>query len=217
MPKPRRHGAKKRTPSEPGRKTLPRGKSPALDLRRLAKGIPGITDEFGACLGQAAAVCLESQRHRVGVTLAVAGTFEGQFSLSWGVTDERTRRCWNDHEVATEHGAYAIAFLLIHRFTKLTVLQRSRKGPGFDYWIGPAKRRRDDLPFQGAERLEVSGIRSGDDDAIERRVRIKLRQVARSSGLAASLPAHVTVVEFSRPVARTVRRSHSLGPTARRA
>ena len=46
-------------------------------------------------------------------------------------------------------------------------------------------------------RLEVSGIRKGDERTIKTRVRQKLKQVAKSDG---SLPAYIVVVEFGTPI-----------------
>ena len=42
-----------------------------------------------------------------------------------------------------------------------TVIHRSRKGTGFDYWLGDEKNE-DELPLQSKARLEVSGIRRAD-------------------------------------------------------
>jgi hypothetical protein len=81
----------------------------------------------------------------------------------------------------------------------LEVLQRSKKGTGFDFWLGPATSK--EAMFQGKIRLEVSGMRFGDDSEINSRVRQKLKQTDRSDG---TFPAVVVVVEFGRPVAKNV-------------
>ena len=54
-----------------------------MDLNRLGHGMPGITPEFGMCLAQAAAVCLEDQGHSSGSVMNVDGAFETAFSMSW--------------------------------------------------------------------------------------------------------------------------------------
>lgn len=97
-------------------------------------------------------------------------------------------------------GAYGIAFLLIRDLTGLGVIERSRKGTGFDYWLGHAG---DDLPFQNKARLEVSGIRQGDAARQAARMSRKTKQTERSDGV---LPAYVIVVEFGTPTALVVRR-----------
>lgn len=78
--------------------------------------------------------------------------------------------------------------------------QRSRKGTGFDYWLGDEA----DMPFQNKARLEVSGIRNGDQKIIKARVREKLTQTEVSDKT--RLPAYVVVVEFGRPVAEVRQR-----------
>lgn len=111
-------------------------------------------------------------------------------------------RCWNDLEYTTEQAAYGIAFMIITRLTDFTVIERSRKGTGFDYWLGTEN---DDslLPFQNKARLEISGIRAGDEKRINIRLKQKLEQTKPSDGI---LPAYVVVVEFSKPVAITAKK-----------
>jgi len=132
--------------------------------------------------------------------MAVDGHWQDVFLLEWEPTDEQIRRCWADNEVATEHGAYGIAVLLVTELTGLTVVERSRKGTGFDYWLGP----RDSAGplFQQRERLEVSGIRRGTDAAVRSRLREKLDRLQRYGQ---SPPAIVIVVEFGTPRSKAVR------------
>jgi len=75
------------------------------------------------------------------------------------------------------------------------VVERSKKGPGFDYWLGDGD---DDLLFSGKARLEVSGILSGSANKISARFRQKKQQIKPSDHLA---PAYVAVVEFGNPTA----------------
>ena len=115
-------------------------------------------------------------------------------------------RCYNDEESTTELGAYAVAFLLVLDLTDYTVIKRSRRGTGFDYWLGTG----DDsetFPFQNKERLEVSGIRSGDNSRIKARVNDKLKQVEPSNPT--TLPALIVIVEFSAPLSEVVRNERS--------
>jgi hypothetical protein len=86
--------------------------------------------------------------------------------------------------------------LIIENLTPLTVVQRSYKGPGFDFWLGE---KNDDELFQGKKRLEVSGILKGDEKTIDYRIKSKLKQTERSDGV---LPAYAIVVEFSIPRSR---------------
>jgi hypothetical protein len=52
-------------------------------------------------------------------------------------------------------------------------------------------------------RLEVSGIRKGDDSRIKARIKQKLEQVSPTDG---KLPAYIVVVEFSNPLAFIVKK-----------
>lgn len=165
-----------------------------LDLNDLGNGFhPAISPIFGMALAEAGGVCLESQGHNVGVQLHVRGFFKSIFNLNWPPINEQSRRTWNDPEVATEHGAMGIAVLLAKKVTGYAVLERSRKGTGFDYWVGDKSTE----PFQDKARLEISGIRKGTESDVKSRVRQKLKQTTRS---ASTLPAFAIVVEFSKPL-----------------
>jgi hypothetical protein len=83
--------------------------------------------------------------------------------------------------------------------TGLTILERSRKGTGFDWWLG-----NDDNLFQKKARLEVSGILHGSTRRINSRVQARLRQTGQSDDLA--LTAYVVVVEFGTPRVKVVQR-----------
>jgi len=166
----------------------------SLSLSELSKGMIGITQPFGQSTAEAASICLEEQNHRNGVHLFVNNEFNKIFSVIWDDTTDQMRRTWADHEVTTEYGAYGIAFLLIQDLTNLIVLERSCKGTGFDFWLGP--KFEEELLFQNKARLEVSGIRKGNESDIQSRVKQKIKQTSRSNG---SLPAYIIVVEFGKP------------------
>ncbi len=124
-----------------------------LDLCELQKGLPAITPAFGAALAEACAVCLTDQNHQPGVELQVTGELTGTFELYWPTVTAQMQRCWNDQEYTTEQAAYGIALLLLSRLTDFTVVERSRKGTGFDYWLGKSTDS-SELPFQKSMRLE---------------------------------------------------------------
>ena len=166
-----------------------------LNLNDLGGGIfPAISAAVGMALAEAAGVCLELQGHEMGVWLSVRGDRNDGYALTWPSITEQSLRAWNDPEEATEYGAVGIAALLAKKEIGYEVLDRSRKGTGFDYWIGKSA----SVPFQNKARLEVSGIRRGNDVAVRSRVRQKMNQTSRSDG---TLPAYVIVVEFGRPLA----------------
>ena len=131
----------------------------------------------------------------MGAQLRVSGCANNIYRLEWPPITDQSRRTWNDLQEATEYGAMGIAVLLAKRETGHAVLQRSRKGTGFDYWMGDESIE----PFQNKARLEISGILNGGDDEVRKRVRQKLKQASRSNG---SLPAYVIVVEFGKPLAQ---------------
>lgn len=115
----------------------------------------------------------------------------------WIAPNEQTRRCWNDPQDATEFGATGVALLIVKIFLNFAAVDRSVKGPGFDYWIGDEG----DVPFEKKARLEISGIAKGDEQTVRSRIKQKLRQTDKSDG---SFPAFVVIVEFGRPVSHLV-------------
>lgn len=175
---------------------------PTLDLSTLGEppGSPALSVAKGQSLAEAAAVCLEDHKHAQGVVLHVQGDAERQFVLFWPVVTPQVQRTYADLQDATTDGACAVAFLVVRELSGFTVIHQARKGGGFDYWLGS---RVEDM-FQNATRLEVSGILSGDDASIRRRIREKRIQPERSDDL--GFPAIVCVVEFSRPTIHFVKR-----------
>jgi hypothetical protein len=122
-----------------------------INFASLGQGMPGLTPANGTTLAEAAAVCLEDRDHRTGVQLRLAGMKKDTFMLEWSAVDEQQKRCYKDMQEATERGACGVAILMVKELTGHVVVERSRKGPGFDYWLGED----DDLLFTGKARLEV--------------------------------------------------------------
>jgi hypothetical protein len=171
-----------------------------LALDELITGFPHIPPACGASLAQAVVICLGRQGHVPGVTLTVRGGYTTSVLVGWTFeTTEAMRRFWNDLEEAAEQGAYGLAILLMRLLTGYTVVERSRKGTGFDWWLGE----QDNL-FQGKARLEVSGVLRGTARRVSRRVSARKKQTERSD--ASLLPATIVVVEFGAPQARVVQR-----------
>ena len=156
--------------------------------------LPTFADYIGAC----APVCLEHQSHRSGVVMSVDGDNKADFQLTWEALIERHRRTCADLQEATEYGAYGLAVLVLRETVGKTVMERSAKGPGFDFWIGDEEDSQ--LPFKGLARFEVSGILNGDDSAVQARVTQKKKQVSVSD--IHGSPAYIAVVEFGRPLTR---------------
>ncbi|MBI3467476.1 MAG: hypothetical protein HY000_31085 [Planctomycetes bacterium] len=175
-----------------------------LDLHKLGEGVPALTPALGQVHAECAAVCLEHQGHLESVELHVRKSPEANYELSMPRVTDEMRRAHHDLQRATEFGACGVALLLAREVTGLTAIQQSRKGTGFDYWLGPADQPRDLLVFQNSARLEVSGILEGTDKQIIARLKQKLRQSEPSD--ATRLPAYAVVVEFGRPQAELAKR-----------
>jgi len=169
-----------------------------LRLSSLTDGMPGLTPALGGSLAEAAAVCLEEQGHGTVVSLTVEGHFEEVLALERAPVDEQMRNSHRHEETATENGACGIAIAAVCEMTGLTVLRQSSRWTGVDYWLGPKEAEL----FQDSLVLEVSGIRKGGDHSIRGRVRQKAVQM-KKWGL--EPPGLVAVVEFSRPVMRTLK------------
>jgi hypothetical protein len=113
------------------------------------------------------------------------------------------KRAYNDDDEATEWGAVGIAILVVRASTGFTAIERAKKGPGFDYWLGP-RSAKGELPFQNKARLEVSGLRKGTDSEIEARVAAKVEQTKKSDSM--RVKAFIVVVEFGMPQVQVVER-----------
>ena len=150
-------------------------------------------------MAEAASVCLEEQGHGMVTALSVEGEFEEVFSLERLLAGVQMRNSYRHAERATEQGAYGVSILAVCTLTRLTVFQQSTRRTGVDYWLIPEGAEF----FQGATRLEISGIRKGGEHTLRRRVRQKVAQTKRWER--GTNPTLVAVVEFSRPVLRIVK------------
>jgi len=169
-----------------------------MSLVTLGNGtMPGLTAAYGQMLAEAAAVCLEERQHQSGVRLPRTGLMSEDLYVEWQPVLEQNRRCYADLVQATEWGACGVGILVIQDVTRMVVVERSKKGTGFDYWLGESDY--DGLPFQGSRaRLEVSGLRSATTAEVLSRIRQKKRQMEPTDGIA---PGYVAIVEFSTPIA----------------
>ncbi len=165
-----------------------------LDLSILPKGLPGVSTSWGEFLAEASAVCLEHHNHPKGVRLRVKGIFDTFLPVHWStlITDQ-VLASWDDQQELVEYGACGVAIVAILKLAAHKVIRRARKGTRVDYWLAEAD---SPIPFQEAARLEVSGILSGSDADLAKRVRQKSVQASQA---ASTLPAFIVVVEFSTP------------------
>jgi hypothetical protein len=166
---------------------------PVLDLNELLTGLPALTPSFGGVMADCCAVCLDFNGHTAGVTMRVDGAFPGHVTVVAPPVTDQIKRTHHDLDRAAENGAYGIAILLIRRHAGFTVIDQSRKGTGFDYWLGD-----EGELFQAKARLEASGIvRAGRSSRVTDRVKKKEAQTVVSDHLL--IPAYVVVVEFGSP------------------
>jgi len=140
-------------------------------------------------------VCMHRNNHDNGVFLELIGDKKASIALTWeNYFDEQIDRTWKDQEIATEHGAICISAMLVKECTDYTIIERSRKGTGFDYWLGYENI----IPFQNSARLEISGIfKETEQNNVEKRFQIKKKQTKQSDN--SRLPAYISIVEFSKP------------------
>ena len=169
-----------------------------IRLSDICHGTPGITLVEGANLYENSIVALHNMGHPSPVELQMEGVRTEPFSLVWDDTfDNQMSRTYADEQSVTERAAVAVSVMLALRTTAYTVIERSRKGTGFDYMLGDSE----DPLFMPKARLEVSGImRETDGNTVTRRFEQKAAQTDRSDSTC--LPAYVSVVEFATPKAK---------------
>lgn len=149
-----------------------------------------------ADFSEAAAVCLDFHEHQPDLQLIVRGDLESEFKLTWEEATQRMKNSRQDMVATVESGAYCLAMLVIEKLTGLQVIRQSQRRTGFDYWLGDSE----NVGLQGLARLEVSGILSGNDAQIKKRLKEKVQQTKKSDKL--NLLAYVVVVEFSEPITK---------------
>ena len=167
-------------------------------LSDILKGTPGVSPVEGSNLYENCVVALHHCCHPESVVLMLKGLQDSHYLLLWDdVFTDQLRRTYNDMQSVTERAAVCLSVMLVTKLTPYTVIERSRKGTGFDYMLGDSQ----DALFMPKARLEVSGIMQENSvsNTVESRFRQKAVQTDRSDD--ALLPAYVSVVEFSTPKA----------------
>ncbi len=164
-----------------------------LDLAVLARGFHGVSPVRGAQHAEAASISFRRQGHASGSELRLIGIRSQSFRLRIQEIDGQVERSWGDADEATEDGACGVAFLVLMLVSDYTVIERSAKGTGIDYWLGY----RDADPFERAARLECSGIANGPEGEARARVREKMKRAMKTG---CATPVYVCVTEFSAPL-----------------
>ena len=168
-----------------------------INLSDIKNGFPEMDSASANYCYVACMVCLHRNNHNDKVFLELIGDKKASIALIWDdYFDEQIDRAWNDPGVATEHGAVCISAMLVKECTDYSIIERSRKGTGFDYWLGYENI----IPFQNSARLEISGIfKETEHNNVEKRFQIKKKQTNQSDD--SRLPAYISIVEFSKPKA----------------
>jgi hypothetical protein len=175
-----------------------------INLGDLCDGIRNLTPARGSGFCEAAAVSFDRQGHTSGVSLYVTGAFAEEVEIEYPTVTDQMRKSWKDDREAADDGASGVAILMMRELTRLTVVERSVTGTGFDYWLGPEDKDDDELIFQDKVRLEISGINKGSTADVRRRVEGKLTQTKQSDSM--KLSAYVVVVEFGKPCSQVVKK-----------
>ena len=169
----------------------------SIILEDILKGTPGITSVEGANLLENCIVMLHRQGHKPTTTLELAGISYIPIDIIW--RDNCTlqmERTYADQQVNTERAAVCLSILLTLKLTDYTIIMRSRKGTGFDYYLG----QKEIQTFEPQARLEISGIENETKtNTIEGRFRQKMEQTSPTD--ASGLPAYISIIEFSKPKA----------------
>ena len=168
-----------------------------LALSDITKGLPGVSTIEGTNLFENCIVALHKCNHPSPVTLSVDGMTRHDYTLNWDDNyNDQLARTYADEQSMTERAAIAISILLALKQTSYTVIERSRKGTGFDYMLGE----KDDPFFNPKARLEISGIlRESPQNSVNSRYQQKEKQTSISDDM--QLPAYISIVEFNTPKA----------------
>lgn len=168
-----------------------------LQLKNLLDGMPGITPIEGANLYENCIVQLHRCEHPMPVNLKVGGLNNCTYKILWeDIYNDQFNRTYADEQSVTERAAIGVSALLAFETTEYTIVERSRKGTGFDYMLGD----KNDTLFIPKARLEISGIKTEtESNSIEKRFKQKALQtdISDKSGL----PAYISIIEFSTPKA----------------
>lgn len=163
-------------------------------INDIAKGMPGITPNVGAVLIENSNVMLHKAGHTSPTPLNISGITEQTSLLHWEDNyTEQMARTHADMQETTELAAVCVSIAVTQKITGYTVIERSRKGTGFDYVLGDAEE-----CFFPKARLEISGIaKESLTNTIEGRFRQKALQTSVSDNT--NLPAYISIVEFRCP------------------
>lgn len=175
-----------------------------LHLHTLGSGIPALPSNKAAQRMEACIWCLIACQHTNGVLMVVKENgADTQYRILWREEDidrDALFRGYNEDD-GPEHGAEAIALLLIRERTDYTAVNRSVQTTGIDYWLGYKTDTDNQIFSKTSARLEISGIlRQSSTNKPSYRAKIKTNQTKQSDDTFV-FPVYVIIVEFSIPTA----------------
>ena len=176
-----------------------------ISLSDSKKGFPGIEPASAHYFYNACMVCLHLSNHSSNVLMELMGDNNCTIQLQWdNYFNEQIERSFKDIDEATEFGAICITAMLVIEFTGYTIIERSKKTTGFDYYLGNPNNR----PFEKSARLEISGIfKESENNNIRKRYMKKKSQTNQSDHM--RLPAYISIIEFSKPKALLIKKLSS--------
>ena len=159
--------------------------------------VPCLTNPIREYMLEACLLVLTENSHDISTQVSIE-IIDNEFEhftllLDTNKLPDGVRNGWDIID-ATEKAAECIALIMCFKMTNHNVIKRSRRGTGFDYWIGENQ----ESLFQNKARLEISGILKGDRKAVEKRFREKSLQTNQSESL--MLPAYISVTAFEKPM-----------------
>ena len=166
-----------------------------LNLSDIKQGLPGVSSVEGANLYENCIVELHRHGHLSPTILKVSADNDINLSIIWeDVFNSQLDRTYSDRQSSIERSAVCVSILLALRLTDYTIIERSRKGTGFDYMLGY----KDDVYYNPKARLEISGISEETrSNTLNKRFEQKSRQTDVSDST--NMPAYISIVEFKTP------------------
>ena len=112
-----------------------------LNLLSIKEGLPGMHKDLCSHYYSACMTTLHRAGHIVnGTILHLDGNRKGSIPLYWeDYFDETIDRSWKEINYCTDHAAVCMSCVLAIHETEFTIVERSCKGDGFDYWLGRGK------------------------------------------------------------------------------
>ena len=166
-----------------------------LKLSDIMQGLPGVSSIEGANLHENCVVELHRHRHISPTVLKVSSDNDCNFCIVWeDGFNTQLDRTYSDRQSSIERSAVCISILLALKLTDYTIIERSRKGTGFDYMLGD----KDDVFFNPKARLEISGI---SEETRHNTLNMRFEQKSRQTDVSDStnMPAYISIVEFKTP------------------